>query len=435
VEAARIQKGISSVGACQVTRIVVGGDFCPVSHMESLAANAPQCVWGDSLGLLQSAALRIINLECPLTDRGHRIVKAGPHLRSSPPVVNALAYASIDVVTLANNHIMDYGPDGLRDTLEVCRSHGIETVGADLTPAARRVLYRQVAGCRLAIVNLCENEWSVAREGGPGANGMDLAEDYYSIRDAARQADVVLVIVHGGHEGYQYPSPRMVKQYRFYVDAGAGVVICHHAHRVSGYEVYRDCPIFYGLGNLLFPSAAPGPGWGGGMFLALELARRGEMSWDLIPYRQCASAATGIELLPARERAAFEEQLRELNAVISDPQELFRCWEEFLDSQRSYYLMAVTVKHRLAQPVLSKLRLVGRCIPAHFVVTMVNLLRCEAHRDACTAILERELHRRGCSASVRRYGAGVSVPAHGDGQKHGLPDAPGVPVPTRDRRA
>ena len=285
-----------------MTRIVVGGDFCPVSHMESLAGNAPQCVWGDSLGLLRSAALRIINLECPLTSRGHRIVKAGPHLRSAPAAVNALAYASIDVVTLANNHIMDYGPEGLRDTLEVCRSHGIETVGAGFTPAAAgRVLYRQSADHRLAIVNLCENEWSVAREGGPGANGIDLAEDYYCIQEAARQADIVLVIVHGGHEGYPYPSPRMVKQYHFYVDAGAAVVVCHHAHCVSGYEIHRDRPIFYGLGNLLFPSEAPPGGWSRGMFLALELARRGEMSWDLIPYRQCASAATGIELLPARD--------------------------------------------------------------------------------------------------------------------------------------
>jgi hypothetical protein len=419
-----------------VTRIVVGGDFCPVSHMESLAGNAPQCVWGDSLGLLRSAALRIINLECPLTSRGHRIVKAGPHLRSAPAAVNALAYASIDVVTLANNHIMDYGPDGLRDTLEVCRSHGIETVGADWTPAAaRRVLYRQLEHHRLALVNLCENEWSVAREGGPGANGMDLAEDYYCIRDAARQADIVLVIVHGGHEGYQYPSPRMVKQYRFYVDAGAGVVVCHHAHHVSGYEIYQDCPIFYGLGNLLFPSAAPPAGWGGGMFLALEPARRGEMSWELIPYRQCASAAGGIELLPAFERSEFEEQLRALNAVISDPQELLRHWEGFLGSQRSYYLMAATVKRRLTQPVLAKLRLVGRCIPAHFIVTMMNLLRCEAHRDACTAILERELHRRRGRAGRRRCGGGLSVPPCGDAQKHGSPDAPGAPIPIRGRRA
>lgn len=419
-----------------MTRILVGGDFCPVSSMERVAADAPQRVWGDSLGLLESATVRVVNLECPLTDRGRRIVKTGPHLRSSPRAVNALAYACVDVVTLANNHIMDYGPEGLRDTLEVCRSHGIETVGAGLTPAAaRQVLYRPSADHRLAIVNLCENEWSVAREGGPGANGINLAEDYYCIQEAARQADIVLVIVHGGHEGYPYPSPRMVKQYRFYVDAGAAVVVCHHAHCVSGYEIHRDCPIFYGLGNLLFPSEAPPAGWGRGMFLALELARRGEMSWDLIPYRQCASAATGIELLAARERAEFEEQLRELSAVISDPQELFRCWEEFLGSQRSYYLMAATVKSRLAQPFLSKLRLVGRCVPAHFVVTMMNLLRCEAHRDACTAILERELHRRGCSAGVRRYGSGVSVSPCDDVQKQGSPDAPGIPVPTRGRRA
>lgn len=373
--------------------------------MERPATTSPQSVWGDSLDLLKSAAMRIINLECPLTTRGRPIPKSGPHLRASPLTANSLAYASIDVVTLANNHTMDYGSEGLDDTLHACRSRGIRTVGAGASlEAAREVLYTRVGDTEVAVVNLCENEWSAAQDGQPGANGMDVVEDYYCIRRAAQRANVVLVVVHGGHEGYHYPSPRMVRQYRFYVDAGATAVVGHHAHCVCGYEVYRTRPIFYGLGNLLFPSARESPEWYEGIFVVLEMTGTGGISWEVVPYEQCRSGSSGIRLCGADERVQFHERLRRLNAVIANPPQLEDCWQEFLQSRRPYYLTQMTIKHRVMQRVLSKLGVVERLMPLEFVRSIVDILRCEAHRDACIAVLECELKERSRRARSREHG-------------------------------
>ena len=75
---------------------------------------------------------------------------------------------------------------------------------------------------------------------------------FNQIQEAKSKADFIVVVAHGGHEHYNLPSPRMKKWYRFFVDAGASAVVTHHTHIISGYEVYKDAPIFYSLGNFLF---------------------------------------------------------------------------------------------------------------------------------------------------------------------------------------
>ena len=102
------------------------------------------------------------------------------------------------------------------------------------------------------IFNFCENEWSIAESDNPGANPMDIIDNANQIKYARELADYVIVIVHGGHEYYNLPSPRMQKQYRFYADQGADIVVGHHTHCISGNEVYKGVPIYYSLGNFIF---------------------------------------------------------------------------------------------------------------------------------------------------------------------------------------
>jgi poly-gamma-glutamate capsule biosynthesis protein CapA/YwtB (metallophosphatase superfamily) len=76
---------------------------------------------------------------------------------------------------------------------------------------------------------------------------MDIIDNANQIKEAKATHDKVIVIVHGGHEYYNLPSPRMQKQYRFYADQGADFVVGHHTHCISGYEVYNGVPIYYSL--------------------------------------------------------------------------------------------------------------------------------------------------------------------------------------------
>ena len=123
--------------------------------------------------------------------------------------------------------------------------------GKDVTQAGY-ILYRSVSGKQVAFINACEHEFSIATEDRGGSNALELVKVYRSITDARRQADYVVVIIHGGLEMYQLPTLRMKETYRFFVDAGADAVVNHHQHCFSGYEVYKGKPIFYGLGNFCF---------------------------------------------------------------------------------------------------------------------------------------------------------------------------------------
>jgi poly-gamma-glutamate capsule biosynthesis protein CapA/YwtB (metallophosphatase superfamily) len=169
---------------------------------------------------------------------------------SSDTIMPYLHQLKIDAVTMANNHILDYGYKGVKDTFKELVDHKIKYIGAgnDLTEA-RKPLSLHKDGMKIAILNFCENEWSIAEDDSPGANPMDIIDNTNQIREAKASHDKVIVIVHGGHEYYNLPSPRMQKQYRFYADQGADIVVGHHTHCISGNEVYKGVPIYYSLGN------------------------------------------------------------------------------------------------------------------------------------------------------------------------------------------
>ena len=98
----------------------------------------------------------------------------------------------------------------------------------------------------------------------------------------------MLVIVHVGPEHYQLLIPRMKEMYRFFIDVGADVVVNHHQHCFSGYEIYKEKPIFYGLGNFCFDWIGKRNGmWNEGLLLSLTLDLNHKRQFVLIPYRQC----------------------------------------------------------------------------------------------------------------------------------------------------
>ena len=101
----------------------------------------------------------------------------------------------------------------------------------------------------IAVLNFAENEWSTASSDKPGANPINPISNFNSINITKESVDIVIVITHGGHEMYRLPSPRMKELYRFYIDAGADIVINHHTHCTSGYEKYNGKFIFYSIGN------------------------------------------------------------------------------------------------------------------------------------------------------------------------------------------
>ena len=376
-------------------KIIIAGDFASRGRIskqidERLFANTFPA---ELRTIIESADYSIVNFESPVIDKGYEpIFKCGPNLGCSQESVNAIRYAGFNCVTLANNHILDFGAKGLYKTLECCETKGINAVGVgDNLEKAGEVLYLDNGGESLAVINCCEQEFSIATETEPGANPLNPIRQYYAIQQAKVKANHILVVVHGGHEYFQLPSPRMQQTYRFFIDAGADAVINHHQHCYSGFEIYKGKPVFYGLGNFCFDGLNTSPdSWYEGYLVQLEFNNEC-VTPILYPYVQCRNEAS-IQLL--KDRTEFDNKISELNEIISDSRKLHKAVEE-------YYLSATQTISALYQPYenrifnkLYRLHILPALVSRRKFAQILNYLRCEAHRDKQVLVLQQILNNK-----------------------------------------
>jgi len=205
--------------------------------------------------VLRDADVAMVNLECPITDRGVRQTKPFT-FRMRPHCASAIPEAGIDIVNLANNHIYDFGREGLFDTIRYLDSLGIHHTGAGRTAEeAHRGVVRDIRGVRLGFLGYYGGgEAPVARGKNPGVALRDIATISRDIERMRREDSVHYIVVnfHWGVEKAQYPEPSQVSFARAVIDAGADAVIGHHPHVLQGIERYHNGVIVYSLGNFIF---------------------------------------------------------------------------------------------------------------------------------------------------------------------------------------
>ncbi len=306
-------------------KVLVAGDFAPVHYRFQKLVAEGDCA--DILSRIPEITSRqdlsIVNFEATVADpeKDTPIAKCGPNIHTSANAVGMLKQAGFDLLTLANNHILDFGKTAQDRVIKLARENGLDTVGAgDNLADAAKIYYKKVGDKTLAVVNCCEHEFTIATDDSAGANPIDPVAQYYQIKEARSKADYVLVITHGGHEHFQLPNPKMQQTYRYFVDCGADAVVNHHQHCYSGYEVYRGKPIFYGLGNFCFDSRLriTDPLWTEG-FMA-ELTFGDSIEFNLIPYTQCTAQDCAVRIMA--DRTDFDRRIADLNAIIADPKRL-----------------------------------------------------------------------------------------------------------------
>ena len=188
----------------------------------------------------------------------------------------------------------------------------------------------------------------------------------------------MLVIVHGGHEHFQLPSPRMQETYRFFIEAGADAVVNHHQHCYSGYEVYKGKPIFYGLGNFCFDEPQMRNGiWNEGYMVAIAFDKQ-KIAYELIPYTQCNEKAS-VKLV--KERTSFDKRIEKLNAFIQDPKKLKKEVDEYYCSTASgMLLMHQPYENRILNK-LYRMHLLPSLVSRQKYLRLLNYIYCESHHD------------------------------------------------------
>ena len=219
------------------------------------------CFSDSLLTEMQEADLFCLNSEFAFTDGGTALSGKDYTYRSDPSRISILQEMGADVAVLANNHVFDYGEEGLLDTLETFRSADLPYVGAgeDLDEASA-VHYAELGDCTVAYVAGTRVEWSeLTRGADEDQSGVFRTTESNElicerIAEASENADFVVVYIHWGIENTASLESYQVDSGEEFIDAGADVVVGDHPHELQGIAWYDDKPIFYSMGNFWFSS-------------------------------------------------------------------------------------------------------------------------------------------------------------------------------------
>jgi poly-gamma-glutamate synthesis protein (capsule biosynthesis protein) len=217
----------------------------------------PATAFGPIAAVLKSADFTAVNFETAVTSRGTPQPKTY-HFRTVPTAFTALRDAGVDLVTMANNHVLDYGQTGLADTLAAARSAEFPYVGIGKDAAAAWAPYvTTVKGMKIAVIGVSQvadlaSSW-VATASRPGeANAINLGRTLAAVRAAKRLAPVVIVFMHWGTETVACPNPSQLSLARQLSAAGASIIIGAHAHVLQGSGWLGHTFVAYGMGNFLW---------------------------------------------------------------------------------------------------------------------------------------------------------------------------------------
>jgi poly-gamma-glutamate synthesis protein (capsule biosynthesis protein) len=248
----------------KTVRVILGGDvMLGRTVKEYILLHGPQYPLGPIARLMRSADLTVVNLECAITAE-ERIWPGPPkafYFGAPPQAVHSLLDAGVDLVSLANNHVLDYGSDGLLDTLRQLHRHGITQAGAGESLAqARTPVIVERAGLRFGMAAFCDHQEDFAAQvTSPGMAYLDLSDEQATLalwrRELEalrrRQVDWPILSLHWGANMVWRPTSRFRRLAHAAIDMGWKILFGHSAHVFHGIELYHGYPIIYAAGDLV----------------------------------------------------------------------------------------------------------------------------------------------------------------------------------------
>lgn len=236
-----------------VTLMFICGDVINYEHK-----NGRVC--SDELAeIIKSADYAVCNFEAPIGGYGKPTSKPGTHHYQRKETILGLKQQGFDALLLANNHIMDFGIEGLVATLDFAQIVKVDTLGAGLNAkAAYKPIIREINDLKIGMINGCEAQFGVIdhfeRSNNAGYAWINHRNIDMSILQLKNECDFVIVFSHAGLEHYHIPQKEWRERYKHFCDLGADVIVGSHPHLPQGYETYNDSLIFYSLGNFYFDS-------------------------------------------------------------------------------------------------------------------------------------------------------------------------------------
>ena len=348
-------------------KLVLCGDFVPTAAtVPAFEAQDVGMLMGDTVDVVKSGDFAIANLECALTDTEGKTRKCGPNLKGKYCYSKVYKACGFTHLGLSNNHTMDFGIAGFRDTVKSVAEQGMIPFGyGENDQDSRKPLYIEKDGLKVAIIAVCEHEYSYALRDRFGANPFDPFDTMEDIALAKQNADKVIVMYHGGKEQCEYPSPRLRKACRAMVRAGADVVLTQHSHCIGCRETYKGGQIVYGEGNFNFVKYSDNPQWESGLMIVADIDK--DVKLEFVPV---VVNDNGIELAKGDRKTEILEGFNARSELIKDEDAWLKAWNDWCtDSARAYYV-AAPAKAFAEIPEGEKC---GQVFP--------HYLDCEAHLD------------------------------------------------------
>jgi hypothetical protein len=373
--------------------MIIGADICPIgSNLPFFTSGDGERLFNDLLPEIRQADFSVANFECPLIKAPSPIQKTGPIFGEDDACLNGIRSAGIQVLSLANNHILDHGAAGLKNTLEACDKAGIATVGAgENLAAARRMLIRKAGNLRIGLLSVTEHEFSVASKTTWGANPLDLIDFVRNVKSRKLDFDYLVVLLHGAHE-FQPITPRIQDTCRFMIEMGADAVIVQHPHSLGGYEEYLGGHIVYGQGALLMDEAIyrDVKSFHEGFLVKLRIEGSARSSMEIIPFVQSDPVPGARRMKPDRE-AQFRESLAERSRAIQDDAFVQNEWLEFCQQRKHGYLAGLLGFNKVFRKLNHKGLLLKFAYGKKPLLGVKNLVNCESHREAIQTIFDKHL--------------------------------------------
>lgn len=236
-------------------KIVIAGDLLPSGKNIPLfeTGDAEQLFGKDICNLFASADYSIMNLEGPLTDSNNGQSKAGPVIKAPSKTIKGIEALGVKAVSLANNHITDYGEEGYLDTVKQLESANIVHIGAgENEESVNHYKCIQLGNKKICFYCVSETFFNEPSSTIAGAHVYDEYLVCNEIKELKRSHDYIIVLYHGGASYFPYPTPLVRKRMHRMADCGADLITAQHTHCIGCEEYYKNSYLLYGQGNFLF---------------------------------------------------------------------------------------------------------------------------------------------------------------------------------------
>ena len=356
------------------------GDFCPVLNDFEMSKISSDIQNSTILKELNKNNFNIANLEMPITESSSPISKIGPSFKTGLKSMDILHDLKINCVSTANNHISDYGLEGILDTRKNLESKTIQYAGDWVTSDSNKNYHisLELNGVKLAIIFCAEDEFNSKLLNQYGSFNTDPISNFYRIKYLKTNHDHVIVYPHGGIEDFSYPTIEKQKLYRFFIDSGASAVVGNHTHCIQGFELYNNKPIFYSLGNFFYPSSELYSGGKIGLYVSFDLTTS-EFNFKYSFFKQ-SQGNYRIDTLTKKELLLQNKKFNDISNVIPNRIKLESFWLEYIKTIRGSYLKSLFPLNKFILACFRKFGLLKSKFFQKHLLLAYNYIQCETHR-------------------------------------------------------